>query len=246
MNNNDIGLIMHRRLNIKYIGRNRNDWIAQHCKDKHVIHIGCTDSMMTQNHLQNGLFLHEILTKNSYSVIGLDIDRTGIQFMKNSLNYDNVMFGDAERLSKYIHKRFDVIVACDVIEHFNNPGLFFSEAKKCLLQNEGGIIILSFPNSLSIKNIVSAIIRRKETNHPNHVSCYSPMCIEEICRRWNYKVNGWVGYTWSKKTIENKIGNFVPEIVIKITKNGYLAQGIGCILSMNIKNYVNYKKKRIL
>lgn len=224
---------MHKRLNIKYIGKNRNDWITEHCTDRHVIHIGCTDSMMTHNHLKNGQFLHEILTKNSHSVIGLDIDRAGIQFMKKSLKYDNVMFGDAERLSKFIHKRFDVIVACDVIEHFNNPGLFFSEAKKCLLQNEGGMIILSFPNSLSLKNIVSAIIRRKETNHPNHVSCYSPMCIEEICRRWNYKVNGWVGYTWSKKTIENKLGNFMPEIVIKITKNGYLAQGIGCILSIN-------------
>ena len=224
---------MHKRLNIKYIGKNRNGWITEHCKDKHVIHIGCTDSMMTHCHLKSGQFLHEILTKNSNSVIGLDIDRAGIQFMKKSLKYDNVMFGDAERLSKYIRKKFDVIVACDVIEHFNNPGLFFSEAKKCLLQNEGGIMILSFPNSLSLKNIVSAIIRRKETNHPNHVSCYSPMCIEEICRRWNYKVKGWVGYTWSKKAIENKLGNFMPEIVIKITKNGYLAQGIGCILSMN-------------
>lgn len=223
---------MKNRLKIKYIGHKRNNWIIDNCCGKHVVHVGCTDMLMRDNHISRNKFLHTQLMSSSASILGLDIDIDGLEYMRTTMGITDIAYGDAEKLAEFIDRPFDVIVACDVIEHLNNTGNFFSSARQCLEKNGGGKILLSFPNALSLKNNLAALVFRKEINHPDHVAWFSPMCIEQICKRWNLQIHDWVGYTWNSPSLSTRFANLVAAGVIRLFRNGYLSQGLGCILTL--------------
>lgn len=58
---------------------------------------------------------------------------------------------------------FDVIIASELLEHLNNPDIFFSESHRIL--NKGGVLVLTTPNS---DNLTIKIFHRlpKSISHP--------------------------------------------------------------------------------
>ena len=101
------------------------DIILPYIKDKDVLDLGCVnhDSKLKDD----PLWVHGFLNKNC-DVLGVDILWEGIKdLFKDGYN---VVCGDAENIN--LEKKFDVIVAGELIEHLSNQGLFLNNCRRHL------------------------------------------------------------------------------------------------------------------
>lgn len=88
-------------------------------------------------------YLTYALNKQGINTIGIDISSNAINFAKS--NYGSGYFNlDITNFRNIINKKFDLIVATELIEHLREPVAFINE---CLgLLNENGKILLTTPN----------------------------------------------------------------------------------------------------
>ena len=108
----------------------RIDLISKLCAGKSVLHLGCTNHPYTQDSIDNDMLLHFSLAQMTNELYGFDFDQAGIDILEkhgteNLFRVDLEQLGDVE-----INKTFDVIIAGEMIEHLNNPGLFLNGIKR--------------------------------------------------------------------------------------------------------------------
>lgn len=105
-------------------------------KNLDILDIGC-----------GGGLVSEPLTRLGASVTGIDGDAQAIQVAKDHAEQNNLkinyLTGDAEQLLKS-KKRFDVVLALEIIEHVSNPESFTALLTQLVKPN--GIIIMSTLN----------------------------------------------------------------------------------------------------
>jgi ubiquinone biosynthesis O-methyltransferase len=100
-----------------------------------------------------GDFAIELALRGS-RVIGIDINQEEIKIAKEltaNFKVDNVKFeiGDFFNFD-FQNKKFDGILLCEVIEHFDNPSLILEKSHSLL--REGGWVIISVPSVVSFRN----------------------------------------------------------------------------------------------
>jgi 2-polyprenyl-3-methyl-5-hydroxy-6-metoxy-1,4-benzoquinol methylase len=61
-------------------------------------------------------------------------------------------------------RKFELIIAGDIIEHLNCVGNMLSSARKVLAP--GGDLIITTPNALAVKRVLGAVFLREETRRP--------------------------------------------------------------------------------
>lgn len=103
-------------------------------KNGKLLEVGCGE----------GHFLKRI--SSYFTAWGVDINRDGIDIAKKVADKANLEVCDAINLP-FGKDFFDVVVAFDVIEHLQNPELYFEEAFRVL--NSDGILIIRTPNPFS-------------------------------------------------------------------------------------------------
>lgn len=82
-----------------------------------------------------------------YKIIGVDIDRTSIDWARDNNIYPNASF-ESGNLKNLTHlSNFDIIICSEVLEHVLNPKEFILLLKSRLRSN--GIIIFTVPNGYS-------------------------------------------------------------------------------------------------
>ena len=92
-------------------------------KPLNILEVGCGTAVSSKGFLKNG------------------IDYTGIEFDKSIYNFvikksRNVIFGDFLKFN--FKKKFDVLFASQVVEHIDNPNIFFNKCFEVL--NNNGIL----------------------------------------------------------------------------------------------------------
>lgn len=158
---------------------NRLNHLAAACQKKRVLHVGCSDWPITESRITSGNLLHSRLEAVAESVIGIDLSEEGINIMR-AHGFDNVQVMDAERMP--FENEFDVILAGDVLEHMNNPGLFLESAKRAL--RPGGEIVIAVPSALTFANVKSWLKNREQV-HKDHTFYYSPKTLSTLCSRFD-------------------------------------------------------------
>ena len=106
--------------------RGRWNFVLQKCKGKRVLHLGCVDEGVLEERFAEGKLMHQELSRITKEVWGVDISESGITFLK-SKGITNLFVGNVEKineLTELYSKKFDIIVASEIIEHLDNPGLF--------------------------------------------------------------------------------------------------------------------------
>ena len=100
-----------------------------------------------------GGLLSERIARLGASVTGIDVTKSSIEVAKThalnsglSINYINTDISSF--IKKKSAKKFDLIIASEVIEHLDNRSLFFKEVSK-LLKNKG-ILILTTINKTAL------------------------------------------------------------------------------------------------
>jgi 2-polyprenyl-3-methyl-5-hydroxy-6-metoxy-1,4-benzoquinol methylase len=165
----------------------RKDFLLEKCKNKRVLHLGCVDEGLTEERLESSNLLHTQLLGVAKEVIGIDISEEGLNLLRK-LKILNLIKGNVEQLDRVpdlLGKNFDIILATEIIEHLNNPGLFLQSAKK--LFNEKTIMILTTPNAHRITGF-SCRLKGFEYVHPDHNYWFSWSTMTALLRKNGYQI----------------------------------------------------------
>lgn len=174
----------------------RTDFILANCAGKKVLHLGCTNYPYTEDAIKHQMLLHFDLEKAAESVYGIDFDQASIDILEVH-GSGNIFRADLERLDDLdLDETFDVIVAGEMIEHLNNPGLFLNGIKRFM--NKDSRLLLTTINAYCGMRFVIYGLRGKrgstEPVHPDHVAYYSYSTLKLLIERHGLQVESFLFY----------------------------------------------------
>src|SRR5919106_5297133 len=118
----------------------RVDLIKRLSAGKKVLHLGCTNWPYTTEAIENDMLLHLHLAKIADDLYGFDFDQEGLDILE-SHGVKNLFRVDVEKLEEVpLDTKFDVIIAGEMIEHLNNPGIFLQGIKR-FMNDETDLVI---------------------------------------------------------------------------------------------------------
>jgi SAM-dependent methyltransferase len=197
--------------------------IREICTGKRVLHLGCTNYPYTEDAIASNMLLHFDLEKVVPDICGIDADREGIDILERH-GSKNLVQGDLEHLENCpLDMTFDVIVAGEVIEHVNNPGLFLNGIKRFM--NEDSELILTTVNAYCAMRFFYYGARgrrgKAEPVHPDHVAYYSYSTLKLLAERHGFEVTRFYFYDlgkehrrfvrWFNKIVNDIAVTFVPQ-----------------------------------
>lgn len=174
----------------------RVDLIKKISVGKKVLHLGCTNFPYTKDSIDNGMLLHFDLQKTAKELYGFDFDQEGIDILSES-GTKNLYRADLEKLEEVnLNETFDVIIAGEMIEHLNNPGLFLNGIQR-FMNSETKLVITTI-NAYSALRFMIYGLRGKggenEPVHPDHVYYFSYKTLSLIIKRANLRVEDFYFY----------------------------------------------------
>lgn len=163
----------------------REKFILNFCNKKNVLHLGCADWPFTESRLKDGTWLHSKLTMVADTCLGVDLDRDTVVALREKHGIGNIIEGNAEKLGDLDIGKFDIVVAGEIIEHLNNPGLFLESAKTVL--KPGGKLLITTTNAYCFRRFIR-IPFGKESIHPDHAYYFSHPTLETLAKRFGYSL----------------------------------------------------------
>ncbi len=213
--NDKVNAVKHFKLPRSLVNRER--FIIDICRDKSVLHIGCADSPLTDQRIINGDFLHQKISNIAGFCTGIDLDKPMIDRLRDFYGFKNLIVGNAENLTELGLGKFDVILAGEVIEHLNNPGLFFNGCRQLLKSN--GVLLITTTNAYCFRRFIR-IPAGYESIHPDHTYYFSHPTLENLAGRFGFIAVSKHGYS---------LENFsIPSIIDKLSAwiSPNMAEGI--------------------
>lgn len=189
---------------MKKIIKDRQDYIAKYCKGKNVLHLGCIGSSYNR-HSKYEPWLHKIICDVSKSCIGLDNNKERIplaeKLSKSKIYYGNVLNFDLKR-------KFDVIVAGEIIEHIDNFKSFFDSIKKHMKKNS--ILIITTPNAFNLSNIFRVLVKGQVRPNWNHVVFFDLFTLINLLKMNGFKT---VKHYYNTEICPQRIRNIIVRII---------------------------------
>lgn len=177
----------------------RTQFLLDACRGKRVLHLGCTDWPMTEQRFRAHELLHQSLLEAGCEVTGLDIDAEGVDFF-NRNGLGPCLLGNVETLSLEALNipPFEVVLAGEIIEHLENPGLFL-RACHSLLAPSGELIVTTI-NAYSLFRFLRYALGC-EYVHPDHNYYFSPKTLDTMATRCGFEN---VGFRYHGTGHENR------------------------------------------
>lgn len=155
------------------------------------MHVGCTSSPGTEARWKRGTLLHWWLCEDAKGtdaqVVGIDIDRSSIKFLREKIPDAKILEIDAQELDEHFSSEdpFDLIIAGDVIEHLPCPGAFIESCRTVLLPS--GTVLITTVNAFGISRFLKTIFNH-EAVHDEHTAYYSWSTLHRLCIMSGFKV----------------------------------------------------------
>lgn len=174
----------------------RVEHIRSLCVNKTVLHLGCTNYPYTQDAIENDMLLHFQLAETASELYGFDADKDGLRVLEQNGTTD-LFEADLEKLDEVpLNKTFDVIIAGEMIEHLNNPGLFLNGIKRFM--HSDSILVVTTINAYCVMRFVMYFLRGRggenEPVHPDHISYYSYKTLKLVLERHDLKLDDFFFY----------------------------------------------------
>lgn len=158
--------------------------IAGLCQGKTVLDLGCVNPESIEVRTKKGVWLHDRIRDVAKHVIGVDIDREGIERLREQ-GYEAYQ-GNIEHLEALPDLGpIDLIVAGDIIEHLSNAGLFLDGAHR-FFGPETRMLITT--NNAFYWKYVLYTWQKRERVHPEHTCYYSHNTLKQLLERHGYVV----------------------------------------------------------
>lgn len=132
---------------------------------KRVLDLGCRDGMLTQTYASGN------------EVIGVDIDQKALELIRRRLGIETKWL-DLNAEWPFEPQSFDVIVACEIVEHLFFLDHFLQNLSKTL--KPGGVFIGSVPNAFRVRNRMKFLTGREFDKDPTHVRFFSYHKLEAL------------------------------------------------------------------
>ncbi len=196
----------------------RIDVLRDHCRGKKVLHLGCTNFPYTQQSIDSNSLLHFDLQQIASHLYGFDFDQAGIDILKGH-GVNDIFQADLEHLEKVpVNETFDVIVAGEMIEHLNNPGLFLEGIKR-FMAPETELVITTINAYCGMRFFWYSMTRnhgRNEPVHPDHVAYYSYSTLSLLARRHGFDVAKFMFYDLGSehRAAGRRILNFINDVCV--------------------------------
>lgn len=160
---------------------NREEFILDICRNQNVLHLGCADSPYTVERIEKGNWLHSKLSKVASACVGIDLDSNSIQQIAEKYGINNIICGNVEKLDHLKLGLFDVVVAGEIIEHLNNPGLFLESVRSVL--SPSGRLVITTTNAFCFRKFIR-IPFGQESIHPDHTFYFSHTTLHSLAKRF--------------------------------------------------------------
>jgi 2-polyprenyl-3-methyl-5-hydroxy-6-metoxy-1,4-benzoquinol methylase len=181
-----------------YTSRIQTDIITFLCdqvRGKDILDVGCADHDV-DNPPMRDKWLHGHLVKAARSAIGLDILETDCAKLR-ARGY-NAVAGDACTVD--LGRQFDVVVAGEIIEHVENPGMLVRNLARHV--RPGGKLILTTPNlHFALHFLESVVADPRKRWHPQHVVAFEPFTLRNLVERCGLRVESCLYFTRSRKLL---------------------------------------------
>lgn len=161
----------------------RMQHVLQMTRGPRVLHLGCCNNVFPRTKEEFSLWLHALLVDSGHSVLGADVDREHMRLMAES-GYE-VCYMNAQAIPPEGEK-FDTIVAGELIEHLENPGLFLSGCRQRLAP--GGHLILTTPNPFGVMDILGYVKNFDHAFNVEHTCWFDAQTIRQILERCGFRV----------------------------------------------------------
>jgi len=149
-----------------------------------ILDFGCFDGFFTKRLLDEGL------------------DAFGCDWNRKALDRGGMKFKISDRLSSNPEGTYDVIVALEVIEHFEDPNEFLDIVLSCMGPAQKGVLILSCPNK-------NSLYIPKTDAPPHHFSRFSKSSLSMLLKRRGFTILEYDYEMSSFQLIRNLLGDFL-------------------------------------
>ena len=169
-----------------------------------MLHVGCVDTGLLETRIAAGSLLHLRLAAVTTELWGYDINADGIARLRE-LGFERLLVGDAstiDQLAALRDRQFDVILVSEVVEHLQNPGLFF-QAVQALMVEEHTRLVVTVPNAFRIATLLR-LLGNVEYVHPDHNYWFSYVTLRNLIRKNGLQLEEFMVYTFEKHHIVPK------------------------------------------
>lgn len=153
----------------------KTKFVMAYAHGKSVLDIGCVQH--NPENYQSKYWLHKALHSVATDLVGIDLYQDGCAYLQ-SRGY-NIQVADAQAFD--LERTFDVIVACDLIEHLENFDGFLESCKRHL--EPGGRLLLSTPNPWYWRYFLKAAFSREVANNSEHTCWLCVRTLRQLARR---------------------------------------------------------------
>lgn len=164
----------------------RQESVCERSRGRRVLHIGCVDAGLLKDRFDEGVLMHQKLAAVASDIWGVDVDEAGIEFLR-SRGFNQLITADVTGPIPGLEgRKFDLIVASEVIEHLQNPGLFLAAVQAWM---EPGVteLIVTVPNAFRVDTLLS-LFRRTEKVHPDHNYWFSYRTATNVLAKAGYEI----------------------------------------------------------
>ena len=201
---------------------NRIDVIADLVRDREVLDLGVVDARVARGNAEErfertGKILFFELAEINPNIVGLDLDSEGVEVLKQR-GY-NAVCGDVHVVD--LDRKFDTIIAGEIIEHLDNPGQFLCNMFRHL--KPGGRLVVSTPNPFYAKQRGKIWRHGLPQVHEEHTCWFDPITLNHLLNR--------SGFTTLESYWINPHGQFIKTWPRKL--RGYFSHSFMMIATQN-------------
>ena len=150
-------------------------------RGKTVLDLGCSATKLGISHSRHQ-YLHHALAREAKEILGVDIDENAVAAMKAA--GFNVQAANVETMD--LGRRFQVIVAGDIIEHLPNPGLFLKNMLRHL--EDDGELLITTPNPFKFKQVLKILKYNQVKVHAEHTCWICPTVLKRLLETSGFKM----------------------------------------------------------
>lgn len=163
----------------------RLEALRPHVSGRRVLDVGCVDARPARGdsalRAAEPTLLFRRLCELSEDVLGVDVDTAGIEHLR-ALGYSARC---ADALTMELERRFEAIVAGEVIEHVEDPGRLLRNLHRHL--EPQGVLALTTPNPFAARQAGRIWRHGRPQVHEDHLGWQDPITLTALLRRTGFE-----------------------------------------------------------